>query len=528
MYSDSQHREDPFSSLNSMDALQQLENLPRPTKTEPSYDDGRKDPNSFSGYPSITQPQNTWNGSDPLAPPGYHLHEQQEETHSGAYVNNYPKMNESQSTSHHPEIGTSSSPGLQSPENSRDHSTKIRDILSRYNASEQQAQQSPAPTQSNVQWSSTPYQPPQTRYQNMPTSQATIVAQPTVTVPQPQQGSASIPLSGQRPNSAPPVQPTVQNAQWAPTQFQPIPQQQQVQQTLVQQTPQTLVQQTPQTLVQPQQQQLPQTQQSPKVQAQPQPVPGTFQSYPSLPQQWQPPAIGTTKQEIKLEEVKQQQQTMLLMMDQMQQQFNKFMNFFEGVDRRLNKLEKATQEILSQQNSVVTVSYDPTEVLQAAQQMQQEKTDEELARRLQEELNREEPKKTTPTPRPPEKKTEVKKSVSPTMNDCPVCGKKFSDLEIDEHVNTCLDKVPPGEKQGIFGKWWGGKKEDPKTKTDTKKDDKKTSTPTPTPVMYTPYAIPATTRNNSSYPGQMVPYGYPGGYMMPNGQFVYYPVPQNP
>jgi len=479
-------REDPFSSFNPVDTFQQLENLPPPTKSEPSYD-------------ARTKIQN-----NTISPPLYQFHEQQEETHTPSY-GGYPKMNNDSLNSEVPTISSLS-------ENSRDHSNKIRDILSRYNAAEQQAQQTQqvqSNSQLNASWTSTS----QNRYQN----QQPTVTQPTVAVPQ--QNTVS------RTNSAPPQQ-IVQTTQWAPTQFQPIPQSQQHQ---AQPTANKVQLPQSQSQLQSQLQSQSQIENSPSVINS---VPANFQSYPSLPQQWQPPAIGTTKQEIKIEEVKQQQQAVMLMMDQMQQQFSKIMGFFEMVDRRLTKLENSTQEILSQQNSVVTVPYDPTEILHAAQQMQQEQADAELARRLQEEETRdiESKKVSTLTPRPitkpVEKKVPEKKPAS--MLDCPICNKKLSEYEIEEHVNTCLDKNPSqAEKSGLLGRFWG-KKEDPKT---TKKDEKKspTPTPTPTPMMYSPYGVPPTSRN--SYPGMQVvsPYGYPpGGYMLPNGQVVYYSVPQNP
>jgi hypothetical protein len=500
-------REDPFSFQNQME---QLENLPPPSKVDPNLEFSEEKNNSNVPRPPSFEPpqspqsqqqqqqQNNSNYIPPSysffssnsqqgpsehispPPPAYQQHEQ-EETHTPISYGGYPKMTE------------------QPKNNNYEQSDKIRDILFYNDEQQQQQQQQPSP-QVKPSWPSpSPYQQtlqqPQVQNQLQQRYQSTVRPMVTPLVPQTQQSQYQI---------------------QAPTQ------------SLVQSSPSyPQIERREQTI-------------SPKPTAA---VPTQFQNYPPLPQQWQAPAIGTTKQEIKIEEVKQQQQQVVTMIEQMNSQFSKIMTFMESVDRRLTKLERSTQDILTAQSSNTAPIMDTTELIHATQQMQQLEDDMELARQLQEELNREDPKKrptySTPTPSRGQsvfvekKKEEPKKNPTPpssssSLIECPVCAKKVAEKEIDEHVNSCLDSNPEkAEKSGILK--WLSKKETPKP--EPKKDEKKTPsiptptpTPTPTPPVqpyYAPYVQPPATGRNPAPMQMYSQYGYPS-YMLPNGQIVYY------
>lgn len=252
--------------------------------------------------------------------------------------------------------------------------------------------------------------------------------------------------------------------------------------------------------------------------------------------------------------------------------FDRMINWMESIDRRLSKLELTTNELQKGQQTIQqklnsspapTTSSTPSMVpyflpapsalsttsvptasaqetlapyeFETAMKLQQTlDSDAELAKKLQAEFEHESAKATTT------KKPELKA----VQEECPVCQKKISSKEFNDHVNECLDKASKDDKNGaqsgFFSRFFTKKTDAPATtapeKTEVplvKKPAPTTQTPaqiTPPPMYpaFQPYMMPQTVQGAQGKPtATPTPYFFPQYpfQQAPNGQPMYY-IPQ--
>mmetsp|Transcript_10517 Transcript_10517/g.14395 ORF Transcript_10517/g.14395 Transcript_10517/m.14395 type:complete len:607 (-) Transcript_10517:43-1863(-) len=504
--------------------------------------------NNFNGYAQPREESKPTYAPPPVqSPPSYALPQQ---NRMPAPVNDkysgYPSIDHSESSStSYPSLETSSA------------EDKIKNILQMYPGN---PQQKPQPIMPQVQ---------------------PVAPQPVVSQPQFSQPHSSPQMQPARPvyNQIPPqqmqAQPQAQPqlnslyAQPSPVQ-QPKPvQQQQVQPAIP--SPQLA---RPQTL-------------TPQPVAQPTPAPSTQQVQQLAQAQIQSQQINQQTVQV---QVQQQQQIQVLQAQQLQQQnmiqqqiqyskemciqmqsyFERIARFMENVDKRLNNLERVTNDMLKNTshtsgnaNPVYPAStpsevpienmFDRSELERLKKLQSQFDDDAAVARRLQEEYEREakqassKPSTSTPTPKPTS--TPAPKSSSEKYEICPICQVQIVASKLTQHVNECLDgpsaysdtKTPtptptPDEKKGFWSSLFGGKKEDGKPET---------ATPTPSQPVYdlgqnppqnskgtyypavVPNGTPAYPPNGTpGYPPNGYPMVYP--YQFPGNQPMYYYMPAQP
>jgi len=175
---------------------------------------------------------------------------------------------------------------------------------------------------------------------------------------------------------------------------------------------------------------------------------------------------------------------------------SKMMCILERLEQRISKVEQTTSQILKNQQETLTVPFmSQTDLDQARKIAEQMEHDTSVAKQLQAAYNKE---------------IEVKKSITsytPTKtSDCPICGVRVSQLELEDHVDSCLDTFSDDPKKqteikdtkkkieaGFFSKLIGINKTT-KTKTET---TTKVTTNATAPLL-------------SDYEGHnMYQYGYP-------------------
>lgn len=208
----------------------------------------------------------------------------------------------------------------------------------------------------------------------------------------------------------------------------------------------------------------------------------------------------------------------------------KMMSTMERLEQRLNRVEQTTSTILKNQQETLQVPFmSQTELDKARQVAEQLEHDTKVAQQLQAAFNKEaEVKKLT--------KTTVSYQ-APRLAECPLCGGRFAQPELEGHVNACLEMFssdPKKEKQvaqvkqqkesGFFGKFFDFHKTS-KTET-TKVITRTTSSSSATaPLLQnqenegmmqnfypSPYAFPqfnGTNNNNGGVPMMMPMYMYP-------------------
>jgi len=209
----------------------------------------------------------------------------------------------------------------------------------------------------------------------------------------------------------------------------------------------------------------------------------------------------------------------------------KMMSTMERLEQRLNRVEQTTSTILKNQQETLQVPFmSQTDLDKARQVAEQLEHDTNVAKQLQAAYNKEaEVKKTT---------TSISYQ-APRLAECPLCGGRFAQPELEGHVNQCLELFssdPKKEKQvaqvkqqkesGFFGKFFDFHKT---SKTETTKVITRTtsSSSSATAPLLTSQENEGMMQN--FYPS---PYGYPqfnntnnGGVpmMMPMYMYPTYP-----
>lgn len=191
--------------------------------------------------------------------------------------------------------------------------------------------------------------------------------------------------------------------------------------------------------------------------------------------------------------------------------FAKMMSTMERLEQRLNRLEITTNQILKNQQETLQVPFmSQAEIDKARQVAEQLEQDTNVAKQLQAAYNKE---------------TEVRKHASPYQSqymmssDCPICGVRVNQFDLEAHVDQCLQMFsndPKKEAQvketkkkvesGFFSKLFKG----PKI-VDSEKPSSKASSSTPS----------GNNRDIDTPDERMMNNGYPY-------PFAYPPFPGNP
>jgi len=208
-------------------------------------------------------------------------------------------------------------------------------------------------------------------------------------------------------------------------------------------------------------------------------------------------------------------------LEQLKAGFSKMMTMLERLEQRITKVEQSTSQILKNQQETLTVPFmSQSEVDQARKIAEQMENDTNVARQLQAAYNKE---------------VEVKKSITsytPTLtSECPICGARVSQLDLEAHVDSCLDTFSDDPKKqvevketkkkmesGFFSKLIGiNKTTKTKTETTTKITSNQPSATAPLLSdydthhhIYPQFYPPIQNGTNSNAPPMMMPmYMYP-------------------
>jgi len=200
--------------------------------------------------------------------------------------------------------------------------------------------------------------------------------------------------------------------------------------------------------------------------------------------------------------------------------FSKMMCILERLEQRISKVEQTTSQLLKIQQETLQVPFmSQTDIDQARKIAEQMEQDTNVAKQLQAAYNKE---------------VEVKKSIisyKPTVvSDCPICGARVSQLDLETHVDGCLDTFSDDPKKqieikdtkkkiesGFFSKLIGLNKPT-KTKTETTKVSTNATAPLLSDYegnaqqqMYPQFGYPPGNPNgtNSNTPMMMPMYMYP-------------------
>jgi len=158
-------------------------------------------------------------------------------------------------------------------------------------------------------------------------------------------------------------------------------------------------------------------------------------------------------------------------LNQLKVGFSKMMSMLERLDSRISKVEQTTTQILKNQQEVLQVPFmSQTDLDNARQVAEQLERDTTVAKQLQAAFNKE---------------VDVRKTSSPShgSSECPICGLRVGNYELETHVDKCLamfSNDPKKETQvketqkkveaGFFAKMFkGGKTEKTETTTTTTK-----------------------------------------------------------
>jgi len=215
-------------------------------------------------------------------------------------------------------------------------------------------------------------------------------------------------------------------------------------------------------------------------------------------------------------------------LQQLKAGFSKMMSMLERLEIRINKVEQTTYQILKNQQETLQVPFmSQTEIDQARKIAEQLEHDTSVAKQLQAAYNKE---------------VDVKKKSSsyntPTLSDdCPICGDRVSHLDLEAHVDNCLNMFSNDPKRevevmdtkkkmetGFFSKLIGINKTT-KTKTETKTTKVTTNESAatapllsdhdgrmqPHPSMYPQFSYPPMHHgsNSNNQPMMMPMYMYP-------------------
>jgi len=215
-------------------------------------------------------------------------------------------------------------------------------------------------------------------------------------------------------------------------------------------------------------------------------------------------------------------------LNQLKDGMTRMISILERLEQRVNRVEQATSQILKNQQETFQVPFMSQKEIDTARSLaEQLEQDTSVAKQLQAAYNKE---------------VDLKKRSGgqTTLAECPVCGTRVNQVDLESHVGKCLDLFSDDPKKeievketkqkmetGFFGKFFN------KTKTETtttKVISRSNSSADPeamSPGLYPPYGYPQFANAQFSNPqfanAQFVPqnmntpmmmpmYMYPGGY----------------
>jgi len=138
--------------------------------------------------------------------------------------------------------------------------------------------------------------------------------------------------------------------------------------------------------------------------------------------------------------------------EQLKLGFTKMLLILERLEQRIAKVEQTTFQILKTQQETLTVPFmSQSELDKARQVAEQMEQDSSVAKQLQAAYNKE---------------IELKKNMSSTNNyyqphygynnlqsvDCPICGSRVKQMDIEAHVDSCLAMIADDPKRAIEAK----------------------------------------------------------------------------
>jgi len=174
------------------------------------------------------------------------------------------------------------------------------------------------------------------------------------------------------------------------------------------------------------------------------------------------------------------------------QGFGKITTSMERLEQRITRMEQATSQILKNQQEVLQVPFmsqqDVDRARQVAEQLEQ---DSSVAKQLQAAYNKE---------------VDVKKSTtySIKLSECPICGLRVNQMDLEAHVEQCLEKFSNDPKKEL-------QVQDTKKKVETGFFGRlfKTTTKTETTKVVSTQSPPESNNSNSNNSVQNM---YPGYY----------------
>jgi len=206
------------------------------------------------------------------------------------------------------------------------------------------------------------------------------------------------------------------------------------------------------------------------------------------------------------------------MLKQLSMGFNKMMTMLERLEQRVQRVEQSTAQILKNQQETFQVPFmSQSDIDSARQAAELLERDSSVAKQLQAAYNKE---------------VEVRKSLSSTSQtkvECPLCGARVSGVDIEVHVDQCLEmfsndpkketQVQDAKKkmdQGFFSRFI---KSTPSKKTLEKTETTTTKVVTTTSTGKSEASAPllGDPNNVGFYPTPM-PYPFPPAFASPNGQ----------
>jgi len=116
-------------------------------------------------------------------------------------------------------------------------------------------------------------------------------------------------------------------------------------------------------------------------------------------------------------------------LQQLKQGFVRMMSTLERLEQRINRVEQTTSQILKNQQEVFQVPFmSQSEIERARQAAEQIEQDTNVAKQLQAAYNKE---------------VELKKTITSTqsmiLSECPICGVRVNQLDLEVHVDQCLE-----------------------------------------------------------------------------------------
>jgi len=184
------------------------------------------------------------------------------------------------------------------------------------------------------------------------------------------------------------------------------------------------------------------------------------------------------------------------LLQQLKTGFSKMVSTMERLEQRMARLEQSSNQILKNQQEVLQVPFmSQTEVDKARQVAEQLEQDTNVAKQLQAAYNKE---------------IELKKSMTTTsyatrLAECPICGVRVNQMDLEVHVDQCLEMFSNDPKKEM-------QVQDAKKKMETGFFGRlfKTTTKTETTKVVSSQPATAPQRPDSSNPSASL---YPGyGY----------------